>query len=81
MLKLKEVKSPWMFYDVRIPDVGDLFDGLAGVIEEVLRSEPGKASDFCFAKRCVSRLFSNGQGNLLPRLPNHDRLCDNVNTR
>jgi hypothetical protein len=41
--------------DVRIPDVGDLFDDLAEVIEEAQRLEPGKASDFCSAKEAVSR--------------------------
>ena len=44
-----------MSCDVRIPDVGDLFDDLAEVIEEVQRLEPGKSSDFCFANEAVSR--------------------------
>jgi len=44
-------ESPWMPCDVRIPDAGDLFDDPAEVIEEAQRLEPGKASDFCFAKR------------------------------
>lgn len=48
-------ESPWMSCDVRIPDVGDLFDDLAEVIEEVQRLEPGKSSDFCFANEAVSR--------------------------
>jgi len=51
-------ESPWMPCDVRIPDVEDLFDDPAEVIEEVQRLEPGKASDFCFAKGDVSRLFT-----------------------
>jgi len=37
--------------DVRTPDVGDLFDDPAEVIEEAQRLKLGKASDFCFAKR------------------------------
>jgi hypothetical protein len=67
--------------DVRTPDVEDLFDDPAEVIEEVQRLDPGKASDFCFAKGPVSKHVSlNDQRNLLPRLPNHDHLMVEVST-
>ena len=39
-----------MLCDDRIHGVGDLFGDQVEVIEEVRRSELGKASDVCFAK-------------------------------
>ena len=55
---------PLVFCDGRNPDVGDLFDGQAEVIEEEQRSELWRASDFYSAMVRGEHVASAARGEL-----------------